>query len=425
MQQNYLIKLALFKYNLIWNIVMPFLRLNGRLADGYDQRTLKNAEIRKADIWIQAASAGEAYLAGEIIERLEPGKNTNILLTSGTRQGIDILLKYVNYPDKGKGIVCRVSFFPFDSPSIMENAVKKIAPKVMVLLESEMWPGHLYALKKKRCKTIVINGRMTEKSLKKYLVWKSLWNSIKPDMFCAISKEDAGRFAKLFGSGNVKVMPNIKFDRFGKEKQAEGLQDTVAKILEKGSSFIVLGSVREDEEPFVGKIVSDILKRKPETVIGLFPRHMNRIPKWNSYLSRMNIKWALKSEMTKPAGKGSVILWDTFGELSNAYKHADAAFLGGSLVPLGGQNFLEALNCGVIPVTGPFWNNFLWVGSEIVSEGLLRVAEDWQGVSDALIQIIESQPPREKIISDASNYIKSRKGGAEFACDMIRGFLDK
>jgi 3-deoxy-D-manno-octulosonic-acid transferase len=305
----------------------------------------------------------------------------------------------------------------------MDKAVKNIDPKVMVLLESEMWPGHLSALKKHGCKTIVINGRMTEKSLKKYLIWKSFWSSIKPDVICAISEEDAGRFGKLFGSDNIKVMPNIKFDRFGKEDAVNGITDQVGKILGEVSSFIVLGSVREEEEPLVEKIILDILKRKPETIIGLFPRHLNRTERWSDALTRMNIKWALKSGMAEPAKKGSVILWDTFGELSSAYRYAFAAFLGGSLVPLGGQNFLEALNCGVIPVTGPYWDNFSWVGQSIADEGLLRTAKNWQGVSDALIEISENPPAREKVISDASKYIKSRQGGTALACHAIKSLL--
>ncbi|RPJ14306.1 MAG: 3-deoxy-D-manno-octulosonic acid transferase [Desulfobacteraceae bacterium] len=425
MKQDFLIKTAFFKYELIWKMVMPFLRLNSRLADGYDQRTLKKDIPSKADIWIQAASAGEAYLAEEIVNRFESEKPLSILLTSGTRQGVDILSRTVNALSGKNNISFRVSFFPFDSPSIMEKAVKNINPKVMVLLESEMWPGHLLALKKYGCKTVVINGRMTEKSLKKYLAWKSFWNSIKPDVICAISEEDAGRFGKLFGSDNIKVMPNIKFDRFGKEDAANGIADQVGKILGKDSSFIVLGSVREEEEPLVEKVILDILKRKPKTIIGLFPRHLNRTERWSDALTLMNIRWALKSGMAEPAKKGSVILWDTFGELANAYRHADAAFLGGSLAPLGGQNFLEALNCGVIPVTGPFWNNFSWVGHGILDEGLLRTAKDWQGVSDAIVEIAEKPPSREKVISDAGKYIKSRQGGTVFACHVIKNLLEE
>jgi len=423
MPQEFLIKTAFFKYGLIWKMVMPFLRLNGRLADGYDQRTLKKDMHSKADIWIQAASAGEAYLAEEIVNRFESEKPLSILLTSGTRQGLDILTSVVNALPSGKNITAGTSFFPFDSPAIMEKAVRSINPKVMILLESEMWPGHLLALKKEGCRTIIINGRMTGKSLKKYLLWKSLWNSVKPEKIYAISDEDADCFGKLFGSEMVEVMPNIKFDRFGCDDADLFSENPLEKIITGDAPFMVLGSVREEEEPLIEKIILDILKRKPETVIGLFPRHMHRIKHWSKNLNRMNIKWALRTNTAEQAVKGSVILWDIFGELVHAYRYSRAAFLGGSLAPLGGQNFLEALNCGVVPVTGPFWDNFSWVGSEIVNEGLLRVAQDWRGVSDALVEIMENPPSREKIISEAGKYIKSRQGGAAFACRIIETFV--
>ena len=223
MPSDYTIKSAFFIYDLCWKMIIPVLRLNKRLAEGFDQRTLTKDMPSKADIWIQAASAGESYLAEEILKNMNISRPVDILLTSGTRQGLDILVRAAARHG-GKKISVSTSFFPFDRPALMEKAVKYINPKVMILLESEMWPGHLSALKKQGCQTIVINGRMTGKSLEKYLLWKSFWNSIKPDMIYAISKEDAVRFGKLFGSETVEVMPNIKFDRFGVTKRIPALK---------------------------------------------------------------------------------------------------------------------------------------------------------------------------------------------------------
>ena len=425
MPQGFLIKSAFFIYDLCWKMIMPVLRLNNRLAEGFGQRTLKTNMPSKADLWIQAASAGEAYLAEAIMNKFKSDRPVKVLLTSGTRQGVDILQRSINGVPRENNIIGHASFFPFDQPAVMEKAVKIINPEVMILLESEMWPGHLHALKKYRCRTIIINGRMTGKSLGKYLLWKSFWNSIKPDMIYAISKEDADRFGKLFGSETVEVMPNIKFDRFGNNDTESSFQNPIEKIITRDTPFIVLGSVREKEEHLVEKIILDILERKPETIIGLFPRHMHRIKHWNEAMDRINIKWALRTNTAERAVKGSVILWDTFGELVHAYKYAGAAFVGGSLAPLGGQNFLEALTCGITPVIGPSWDNFSWVGREIVDEGLLRVAGDRQGVSDALVEIMENPPSREKVISAAGKYMKSRQGGSAFTCRIIEGLLEK
>jgi 3-deoxy-D-manno-octulosonic-acid transferase len=425
MSSDFSIKLALFIYNLCWKIIIPLLNLNERLAEGFNQRTLKNRVPLKADLWIQAASAGEAYLAEAIIRKFKSDQPVKVLLTSGTKQGVGILQHAINAVPLKNNIIGHASFFPFDQPDIMEKAVIKINPKVMVLLESEMWPGHLYSLKNFGCKTIIINGRITDKSLKKYLLWRSFWNSIKPGRTYAISEEDADRFGKLFGKETVSVMPNIKFDGLERDATESYSENPVERIISPDIPFVVLGSVREKEEPLVERIILDIIKRKPETVIGLFPRHFHRIRHWSDLLERMNIKWILRSQITQPSENGIVILWDTFGELAPAYKNANAAFVGGSLVPLGGQNFLEAINYGVIPVIGPFWDNFSWVGTEIINEGLIHIASDWQETANVLIEHINNPPSREKTINAANKYMKARQGGTAFACKIIEDLLNK
>ena len=132
----------------------------------------------------------------------------------------------------------------------------------------------------------------------------------------------------------------------------------------------------------------------------------------------------LRSETIRPVVPGTVILWDTFGELPFAYGLSKAAFVGGSLVPLGGQNFLEALTSGVLPIIGPYWENFAWVGSNIVSQGLIRIASDWQEVADLLGEDLKKTPSHGKVRARALNYIKSRQGGTAHACRVIEEYLN-
>ncbi len=421
MSSDFFIKAAFSVYNTCWKIIIPLLHLNNRLSEGFLQRTLKE-EPPKAELWIQAASAGESYLATEILKNLKFNRPITILLTSGTKQGLDILersIKQIN----DKHIIARTFFFFFDQPGLMEKAVKIISPKITVLLESEMWPGHLLALKKSGCKTIIINGRITGKSLKKYLLCKLFWNYLKPDKIYAISENDARRFATLFGNESTEVMPNIKFDRFGSNDLESFIKNPLEELLGQNAPFVVLGSVRKKEESLLEKIILDILKRNPDIIIGLFPRHVHRVKHWGKALKRMNIRWTLRTDIIKPVSKGSVVLWDTFGELIHAYEVAKTAFVGGSLVPLGGQNFIEALNYGIVPVIGPYWDNFSWVGREIAEQGLIRVAKNWQETADILIEQIINQPSREKTKSAASQYFKRRQGGTVFACKVIADLL--
>jgi 3-deoxy-D-manno-octulosonic-acid transferase len=418
-------KIAFWLYNLIWSCTLPWLRLNHRLAEGFHQRSLK-AMPPAADLWIQAASVGESYLAIEIIKTLEGARPVDILVTSNTSQGIDILSRALAAHEIGTAdIHVSVGYFPFDKPALMRKAVAGIRPAVTVLLETEIWPGLLHALKTNGCKTIIINGRITAKSLKRYLLWPSIWLKIRPDRVWAISQADADRFEKLFGEDGIEVMPNIKFDRIASATPAENSPNKVKKIVPRDLAFVVLASVRRQEEPLVQKIVQEVIRNRPETVIGLFPRHVHRIPAWQEAFNRAGIRWSLRSETTKPATAGRVILWDTFGELLPAYQLCNAAFVGGSLAPLGGQNFLEALVSGVKPVIGRSWENFSWVGQEISASGLLRIVRNWQEVAALLLEDIDNPASREDVINSALEYIKAHQGGTAEACRHIEACLQK
>ena len=424
MSDNLIPKIAFGLYDLLWSCAVPWLRLNHRLAEGYQQRCLKKM-LPAADIWIQAASVGESYLALEIIKTLKVTRAVKILVTSNTSQGIDILNRAL--ADRGKtkdGIHISVGYFPFDKPALMRKAVAAIRPAAMVLLETEIWPGLLRALNLHNCKTIIINGRITDRSLKRYLLWPSIWTKLRPDRVLAISPADADRFKQLFGPDGIETMPNIKFDRVASVATSADNQNTIENLVPGSLTFAVLASVRRQEELLIKQIIDEIFRSRPETVIGLFPRHLHRIQSWQETLNQAGIRWSLRSEARTPATAGTVILWDSFGELLPAYELCNSAFVGGSLAPLGGQNFLEALICGTRPVIGPSWENFIWVGAEIIEAGLLRVAGNWQEVVALLLKDMESSPPRDEIIKRSLEYIKERQGGTAKACRAISALME-
>ncbi len=378
-----------------------------------------------ADIWIQAASVGESYLALEIIKAIKVNRPVKILVTANTSQGIDILNRALTEPASNRGDVdVMVGYFPFDKPTLMHKAVTAVRPSVMVLLETEIWPGLLRALHQHNCKTVIINGRLSRKSLKRYLLWPSIWSQLRPSRVLAISPADAERFKQLFGPDEIETMPNIKFDRVASPATSTDHRNPIKDLVPEGSTLAVLASVRRQEEPLVQKIIIEILRNRPHTVIGLFPRHLHRIHPWQEALNQANIPWSLRSEAKGPAAAGTVIIWDTFGELQEAFQLCQAAFVGGSLAPLGGQNFLEALISGTRPVIGPSWENFAWVGTEIIEAGLLRVADNWQAVAILLVADLEKPSPRNEIISRSLEYFKDRQGGTQKACRAIAALLE-
>ena len=316
-----------------------------------------------------------------------------------------------------------VAYFPFDAPSTIRRAVDMVLPKVMVLVESEIWPGLLAALARRTCRVLIANGRIRKKSLRRYLVWPSFWRSVAPWGILAVSEADAGRFKQLFGAGRVGAMPNMKFDRIRPESPKFEMKSGVANLLNERTPFVVLGSIRKQEERIIGRVILDVMHRSKDAVLGVFPRHMHRIAHWENRLEALGVSWRLRSECEGPVPPNSVILWDVFGELPAAYSAARAAFVGGSLAPLGGQNFLEALTCGVSPVIGPSWENFHWVGQEIVENGLVKVAEDWKAASDLLIQDLEDPPVREQVQKAVFRYVKARQGGTAFVCRAVQELL--
>jgi 3-deoxy-D-manno-octulosonic-acid transferase len=417
-------KTAFGLYNVCWRVALPWLRLNRRLADGFEQRTLQTKLPGVSDLWIQAASVGESFLALEILKHLRLNQPVQILLTSTTRQGIDILNQGLPQLAHGRNQNhTMIRYFPFDQPAIMADAVRGIRPKLMVLLETEIWPGLLLALKVHHCKCMIVNGRITAKSLKRYHLWPSIWRHLRPDRVLAISAADADRFRRLFGPTGIDQMNNIKFDRVASSSSIAPDPIEMASALPADSPFVVFASVRQEEEAQVKMMVQAIARRRPRAVIGLFPRHTHRLRFWQDTLTRLDIRWELRSNISNPVSAGTVLLWDTFGELMPAYRLAKSAFIGGSLAALGGQNFLEALISGVRPVIGPFWENFAWVGQEIIDVGLLKVADDWREAAELLLQDIDTPRPREEVIEAASQFLITRQGGTDQACRQIEEML--
>ena len=158
----------------------------------------------------------------------------------------------------------------------------------------------------------------------------------------------------------------------------------------------LLASIRREEEEETADILGQILFQHPNQVVALFPRHMHRINFWQKTLTTLGLSWKLRSAITRPVLPGTTILWDTFGELKAACFHATAAFVGGSLKPLGGQNFLEPVICGAAAVTGPYLDNFNWVGQGLFTTGVVNRAKNSRGGCPSPLPASEYPAPATK-----------------------------
>ncbi|MBF0203293.1 MAG: hypothetical protein HQK67_03035 [Desulfamplus sp.] len=495
MKKSTILFLFLNLYQLVWRLALPILRRNLRLRQGIKERTSAD-HLKKADIWIHGASAGECYLAVELVKNLynkpdgsqsiansprsnSPAQPTKILLTATTIQGMELLYQSLS-PLTLQNISCGsipvdITWFPFDIPDLMEKAICKVKPDLIVLLETELWPSLMVAAKKHKIKIAIINGRLSRKSHRNYMKTRWLWQQIQPDAILAISHTDAERFKDIFPCAKIDVMPNMKFDTLLTKSKINKIKNI--KLLPANIPVSILASIRMEEEDDTMIILDEIIKQFPEQLVCLFPRHMHRIEFWKEALSAANHKWILRSNIDssfstidsscsaidsscidssfsaidssfsaidssssaidssssainssfpariKSVLHGTVILWDIFGELQNAYSNATVAFVGGSLKALGGHNFMEPLASGAVTVTGPFIDDFAWVGEDIFDSKMIRKAANRDEVIEFIVSTLKDPPDRKYIIEKGLGYLRTKQGGTAMACKMIKNYI--
>jgi len=416
-------------YGHLWRLALPVLRRNRRLADGWEERMAPDGWANPADVWIQAASGGEAYLAAELLEHLPPSPAAplRVLLTTWTRQGRDVLDALIaRLAAERPDIHAQAAFFPLDEPEMMGRALEMASPRVVVLLETELWPGLLGECAARSIPVLILNGRLSPGSLAGYKQLNRLvpgyWQAVAPRETGALSEEDAARFATLFGKPeHIHVIPNIKFDRARFTPGDAALAD----LLPRGHRVRLLASVRAEEEKDLAGVIRKLRKICPEDVIIVAPRHLHRVDAWISRLASANIPYVLRTSLTPevPASPGSVIIWDTFGELANLYALACTVFVGGSLAPLGGQNMLEPLANGRLPLLGPHTKNFSWAmdGADgLAANGLVRSFRN----ADALAEALSEEPLPPSIVRQRfTTWLDTRRGGTAAGIALLIPYL--
>jgi len=429
-------------YNLVWAVVLPFLRHHPRLTRSFEARTDPASYLTAADIWIQAASAGEALLAVRLVQGLSPQSPVRILVTTTTDQGMGILSDAFKKKRISSNISMSFGWFPFDCPDVAARAVKRVNPKVMVLLETELWPALLHHLRQYPTRILVVNGRMSVKSCRHYRMTRPLWTRIAPHQILAVSETDADRFRRVFDQALVSVMPNMKFETLESRTSQSGVPEpgtsshgtSEAGTTETGSAapedivqgprpLSVFASIRRQEERQVLKMIHSLFDQHPKQVIALFPRHMHRIEAWKRRLKQSGIPFFPRSALSGPPDIPGIILWDRFGEMRQVFACARTVFMGGSLAPLGGQNFLEPLFQGAPVVTGPFWDDFFWVGNQVFDTGLVVRTPDWRAAAHAMAMHLTQDQDRENRRLNARTYVQSRSGGTDMACRAVLAAL--
>lgn len=407
----------------------PFLAysfLSGRYQRGLKERIglVSRAVLRGTEgsprIWIHAVSLGEVKAAIPVIGSLKemlPG--CSISLSTTTEQGYSLAKSDL------EGIP--VFYAPIDVGFSVTRALSRVRPDIVAFVETELWPAWILGAESMGIKSVLINGRISPRSIGAYLKLRPLFRHVldKVVAFSMISAQDASRIIRLGADpGRVRVNGNSKYELLARMTRP-GIEKEMRRLLNLQSCQRVLigGSLRRGEESFILDVYRELAKRYPDMVLVMAPRHIGRTEVIESFLRSNGLGYQMRTELEKPGIKRTepVIIMNNFGELFKLYSVGDIIFCGGSIVQAGGQNPLEAAAWGKVVFYGPSMDDFTDareiledVGAGIVVSGAGEFCEKaaWLldrpdilarrgiGARDAVIRLQGAAQRHAKIIAD-------------------------
>ncbi|MET0710004.1 MAG: 3-deoxy-D-manno-octulosonic acid transferase [Tardiphaga sp.] len=353
-------------------------------------------------VWIHGASVGEVLAAAALIERLR-AQDIRILLTSGTVTSAEIVAK--RFP---ADIIHQ--YIPYDSPRFVARFLDHWQPSLALFIESDIWPNLILSAAQRRLPMVLINGRMSQRSFPR---WQRLAATIgallgRFDICLAQSDTDAERFSAL-GSRNVRVTGNLKLDVHAPPADAAKLQTLVAATA--GRPVIVASSTHPGEEEILLETHMALATFFPALLTIIVPRHAHRGEAIAKTIEAGGATAALRSRDELPNAATDIYVADTMGELGLFYRLSPVVFMGGSLVPHGGQNPIEPVKLGAAIVHGPHVFNFTDVYEALDAAGGARQAVSSEQLVKQLGQMLGNVAVREASI-DAAAQVVARLGGA-------------
>jgi len=359
--------------------------LPGRL--GRVPAGLRAAVAGRDVIWVHAVSVGEVLAATQLIREFKaalPGWVVAVSTTTETGQRL-AAERLTGSP---------VFYLPLDFRFAVRRYLRVLRPRMLVLMESELWPRLIVECAKSGVPVVVVNARISDRSFPRYMWLRRLWRPFleRISLFLAQSKETAERLVKIGAPAErVKVMGNLKYDvRAGSES---ALRAMLRERLPVGGRVVVCGSTLEGEEQVLLEAWPAVLAAEPNAVMVLAPRHPDRFAAVAVIIAGSGYELIRASEFrTQPASAaaGSVFLLDTIGDLASMYGIAAVAFVGGSLVAKGGHNPLEPAQFAVPVVMGPSFENFREVVESMREMDAIRIIAP-EMLAGTLIALLRDQ----------------------------------
>ena len=359
--------------------------LPGRL--GLVPGGLRAAVAGRDVIWVHAVSVGEVLAATQLIRELKtalPGWVIAVSTTTETGQRLAA----------ERLTESAVFYLPLDLAFAVRRYLRVLQPKMLLLMESELWPRLIDECAKSGVPVVVANARISDRSFPRYVRLRRLWRPFleKISLFLAQSKETAERLVKIGAPAErVKVTGNLKYDVRAANDSA--LTEMLRERLPVESRVVVCGSTLEGEEQILLKAWAAVLAAESNAVMVLAPRHPDRFATVAGMVAGSGFRLIRASEFrrqTEAVTAGDVFLLDTIGDLARIYSLGAVAFVGGSLVPKGGHNPLEPAQFAVPVVMGSSFENFRDVVESMRAKDAIRIVSPGM-LAETLIALLRSR----------------------------------
>jgi 3-deoxy-D-manno-octulosonic-acid transferase len=371
-------------------------------------------------LWIHGVSVGEVLAARTLVTLIqEEMPDWEVVISTTTRTGHEVALRH--YP----GV--RVFYYPLDFSFSTERVLRRIRPAAVVLLELEIWPNFLLSTSRRGVPVFLVNGRISERSLKGYRILQKVIPE-PMDRIHLYSVQTAAyrkRFLTLgVPDARLFVTGTMKFDTVVTEGSEEA-RTVLSGVLgfQPGDWVFIAGSTHEGEDALVLEAFRGVADVDPAARLILAPRHLERLGSVESSVRAAGFEPVRRSRLRTPSdarGGRTVVLLDSMGELAALYALADVVFVGGSLVPHGGQNVMEPAGFAKPVLSGPHTWNFEDVVEVLLGSGGLEVVPDGAGLRDAVRRLHADRAEAARRGAAARAAVMRHKGATRRILDLIR-----
>jgi 3-deoxy-D-manno-octulosonic-acid transferase len=399
-------------YTIALRLALPLILLRlwwrGRREPGYrdhipERFGIYSGERPEKALWVHAVSVGEARAAAPLVRELKRAfPDHTLVMTCTTAAGRETLKQVY-----GESVMS--AFLPYDYPESVQGFLERFRPRLAVLMETELWPNLLAQSERHGVPVLLANARMSEKSARGYRRLRAL---MEPGIrslagVCAQSEDDAARLRAL-GAPRVKVTGNLKFDVELDEKQLQAGREWKRQL---GRQVLLLASTRDREEKL-------LLEEVPGSILTVVvPRHPQRFDEVAALADER------RTGRPMPGPEIRIYLGDTMGEMAFYYAACDVAVIGGSFMPLGGQNLIEALAAGAPVIVGPSMFNFAEATRLAVAAGAAIQVSGPREAMRRAAELLEDGKKREAMARAGKALCEAHRGATARHLEVLKALV--